>query len=178
MDLDQAFQLERSGSGYTVRYAIADVPSFVAPGGAVDAAARARGETLYAADGTIPLHPPILSEDHASLLPDVDRPALVWTFALDSAGSVTGTRLERALIRSRAKLDYVTVQADLDAGRDCPAALLPEIGRLRLEQEAARGRREPEPAGRGGRAPRRRHVRDRAPQLRCPSRTGTRSSRS
>lgn len=139
MDLDQAFQLERSGSGYTVRYAIADVPSFVAPGGALDAAARLRGETLYAADGTIPLHPPILSEDHASLLPDQDRPALVWTFALDAEGSVSDTRLERALIRSRAKLDYVSVQADLDAGRDSPAALLPEIGRLRLAQEAQRG---------------------------------------
>ncbi|GAA4484783.1 RNB domain-containing ribonuclease [Microbacterium panaciterrae] len=139
MDLDQAFQLERSGSGYTVRYAIADVPSFVAAGGALDAAARARGETLYAADGTIPLHPRILSEDHASLLPDQDRPALVWTFALDAAGSVTGTRLERALIRSRAKLDYVTTQADLDAGRDSPATLLPEFGRLRVEQEAQRG---------------------------------------
>ena len=139
LDLDQAFQLERTGSGYTVRYAIADVPSFVAPGGALDAAARARGETLYAADGTIPLHPPVLSEDRASLLPDQDRPALVWTFTLDADGSATGTRLERALIRSRAKLDYASVQADLDAGRDSPAALLPEIGRLRLEQEAQRG---------------------------------------
>lgn len=139
MDLDQAFHLERTGSGYTIRYAIADVPSFVIPGGALDDAARARGETLYAADGTIPLHPRALSEDRASLLPDVDRPALVWTFALDADGATTGTRLERALIRSRAKLDYVAVQADLDAGRDGPAALLPEIGRLRLAQEAARG---------------------------------------
>lgn len=139
MDLDQAFQLERCGSGYTVRYAIADVGSFMTPGAALDAAARARGETLYAADGTIPLHPRVLSEDHASLLPGVDRPALVWTFALDSSGSVTDTRLERALIRSRAKLDYVSTQADLDAGRDTPAALLPEIGRLRLELEAQRG---------------------------------------
>jgi len=139
MDLDQAFQIERTGSGYTVRYAIADVPSFVTPGGALDEAARARGETLYAADGTIPLHPPVLSEDRASLLPDQDRPALVWTFALDATGAVTGTRLERALIRSRAKLDYVTTQADLDAGRETPAALLPEVGRLRLEQEAQRG---------------------------------------
>ncbi|MBS1905945.1 MAG: RNB domain-containing ribonuclease [Actinobacteria bacterium] len=139
MDLDQAFQLERSGSGYVVRYAIADVPSFVTPGGALDLAARQRGETLYAADGTIPLHPPVLSEDRASLLPDQERPALVWTFALDATGSVTDTRLERALIRSRAKLDYVGAQADLDTGRDSPAALLPEIGRLRLEQEAQRG---------------------------------------
>lgn len=138
-DLDQAFHLEREGSGYTVRYAIADVPGFVAPGGAVDAEARRRGQTIYAADGKIPLHPQVLSEDRASLLADVDRPALVWTFALDSAGVVTQFRLERALIRSRAQLDYVTTQAALDRGEDGPASLLPEIGALRIELEKLRG---------------------------------------
>lgn len=139
MDLDQAFHLERHASGFTVRYAIADVPSFVEPGGAVDAEARRRGQTLYAADGTIPLHPKVLSEDRASLLPDVDRPALVWTFDLDAAGVVSAFRLERALIRSRAKLDYVTTQAALDRGEEGPASLLPVIGALRVEQEKQRG---------------------------------------
>ncbi|WP_336500564.1 RNB domain-containing ribonuclease [Microbacterium paraoxydans] len=138
-DLDQAFNLERDGDGYRVRYAIADVPGFVVPGGAVDAEARRRGQTLYAADGTIPLHPPVLSEDRVSLLPDVDRPALVWTFALDAAGSVTDFRLERALIRSRAQLDYASTQEALDRGDGGLAALLPEIGALRLEQERRRG---------------------------------------
>lgn len=138
-DLDQAFHLERAGTGYTVRYAIADVPGFVVPGGAVDDEARRRGQTLYAADGTIPLHPRVLSEDRASLLADVDRPALVWTFGLDSAGIVSDFRLQRALIRSRAQLDYATTQDALDRGEDGPAALLPEIGALRLEQERLRG---------------------------------------
>lgn len=138
-DLDQAFHLEQNGSGYTVRYAIADVPGFVTAGGAVDAEARRRGQTLYAADGRIPLHPAVLSEDRASLLADVDRPALVWTFALDARGVVTDFRLERALIRSRAQLDYVTTQASLDRGEDGPASLLPEIGALRIEQERLRG---------------------------------------
>ncbi|MDQ0725785.1 RNB domain-containing ribonuclease [Microbacterium sp. W4I20] len=138
-DLDQAFHLERAGSGYAVRYAIADVPAFVTPGGAVDTEARRRGQTLYAADGRIPLHPPVLSEDRASLLPDVDRPALVWTFALDVEGVVTDFRLERALIRSRAQLDYVSTQQALDRYEDGPAGLLPEIGALRLEQERLRG---------------------------------------
>lgn len=138
-DLDQAFHLERADSGYTVRYAIADVPAFVTPGGAVDAEARRRGQTIYAADGSIPLHPPVLSEDRASLLPDVDRPALVWTFTLDADGAVQRFRLERALIRSRAQLDYVATQSALDRGEDGPAALLPEIGALRLAQEQARG---------------------------------------
>lgn len=138
-DLDQAFHLARTASGFEVRYAIADVPAFVVPGGAVDAAARERGQTLYAADGRIPLHPPVLSEDRASLLPGVDRPALVWTFALTSSGDVAGFRLERALIRSHAQLDYESTQKALDAGEDSPATLLREIGELRIAKERERG---------------------------------------
>lgn len=138
-DLDQAFHLERAGSGYQVRYAIADVPGFVTPGGAVDAQARLRGQTLYLADGSIPLHPRVLSEDRASLLPDAERPALVWTFTLDADGSKTDFRLERALIRSRAQLDYVSAQASVERGADDHLALLREIGRLRQAGEARRG---------------------------------------
>ncbi|MGO2744974.1 RNB domain-containing ribonuclease [Microbacterium sp.] len=138
-DLDQAFHLSRDASGFVVRYAIADVPAFVTPGGAVDAAARERGQTLYAADGRIPLHPPVLSEDHASLLPDVDRPALVWTFDLTADGTVAKFRLERTLIRSRVQLDYVTTQQALDRGEDSPASLLRDIGELRIAKEQERG---------------------------------------
>ena len=138
-DLDQAFHLARVGDGFEVRYAIADVPAFVSPGGAVDAAARERGQTLYAADGRVPLHPPVLSEDRASLLPDVDRPALVWTFALSHSGEVDDFRLERALIRSRAQLDYESTQKALDAEEGSPASLLPVIGALRVAKERERG---------------------------------------
>jgi len=138
-DLDQAMHLAKRGSGFEVRYAIADVPGFVTPGGAVDAAARQRGQTLYAADGSIPLHPRILSEDHASLLAEKDRPALVWTFELDDAGIVSEFRLERALIRSRAQLDYVEAQKTLDLGENSALELLPIIGRLRQDLEAQRG---------------------------------------
>lgn len=139
-DLDQALQIERAGKGYTVRYAIADVPAFVAAGGAVDGEARRRGQTLYAPDHRIPLHPQRLSEDAASLLPGRDRPAFVWTLRLDSAGAVTETTLERALVHSRAQLDYDSVQRELDAGTSTePMRLLLEVGALRREQEAARG---------------------------------------
>ena len=138
-DLDQAFHLARTGTGFEVRYAIADVPSFVTAGGALDAAARERGQTLYAADGSIPLHPRVLSEDRASLLPGVERPALVWTFALAADGAVSDFRLERALIRSREQLEYASLQRALDAGEDSPATLLREIGELRIAQERARG---------------------------------------
>ncbi|WP_448809507.1 RNB domain-containing ribonuclease [Agromyces bauzanensis] len=139
MDLDQALHLEQRAGGYVVHYAIADVPGFVHPGGAVDLEARERGQTVYAADGRIPLHPPVLGEDRASLLPGVDRSAYLWSFELDDAGAVTDARLERALVRSREQLSYSEAQERIDANGGDPLDLLREIGLARIEQERARG---------------------------------------
>ena len=138
-DLDQALHLERTGDGFRVWYAIADVAAFVTPGGALDSELAARGVTLYAPDRRVPLHPPVLGEDAASLLPDVDRPALLWQLDLDTRGELVGTSVQRALVRSRQRLDYAGVQAALDAGSGGPVLeLLREIGTLR--QERARDR--------------------------------------
>ncbi|WP_127820552.1 RNB domain-containing ribonuclease, partial [Microbacterium sp. CPCC 204701] len=100
-DLDQALHLSATSDGFTVRYAIADVPFFVTPGGPLDAQTRRRGQTLYAPDGRVPLHPPVISEDAGSLLPDRVRRAFVWQFALDADGTLLDTTLTRALVRSR-----------------------------------------------------------------------------
>lgn len=140
MDLDQAMHLQRSGAGYRVRYAIADVPAFVRPGGAIDAEARRRAETIYLPDGSEPLHPRRLSEGAASLLPRQTRPAFVWDLTLDSAGLVTAASVGRAMVRSVARLDYAQVQATVDDRTADPMLLLlKEVGELRIEQEAARG---------------------------------------
>jgi len=140
MDLDQALHIEREGDGYVVHYAIADVAAFVAPGDAVDEEAHRRGETLYGADSTVPLHPKVLSEGAASLLPDQERPALLWTIHVDEAGEGTDVHVERARVRSRARLDYQGVQAQVDAGTADPViGLLREVGQKRLAREAARG---------------------------------------
>ncbi|VXB31951.1 RNB domain-containing ribonuclease [Nocardioides sp. AX2bis] len=142
-DLDQAVHLERDPqdpSGYVVRYAIADVAAFVAAGDPVDVEAHRRGETLYGADSKVPLHPPVLSEDAASLLPDQVRPALLWTIRVDATGEGTDVAVERALVRSRRQLTYDEVQAAVDDGTaDEPLRLLREVGELRLAREAARG---------------------------------------
>ncbi|MFJ1592653.1 RNB domain-containing ribonuclease [Kitasatospora albolonga] len=141
-DLDQAMHLERrrDGRGYRVHYAIADVAAFVRPGGALDAEAHRRVTTLYFPDDRVPLHPTVLSEGAASLLPGEVRPAALWRIDLDSDGRATATDVRRALVRSRAKLDYAGVQRRIDARTaEEPLALLREIGRLREEQELARG---------------------------------------
>lgn len=140
MDLDQALYIERAGDGYTVYYAIADVAAFVQPGDPIDVEARKRGETLYAPDKRTPLHPPELSEGAASLLPDEVRPALLWTIAVDATGEGTDVTCKRALVKSRAKLNYAGVQRDLDAGTASESLqLLREVGKLREQRELERG---------------------------------------
>lgn len=140
LDLDQAFHLSRTPSGYLIRYAIADVAAFVAPGGAIDAEAHARGETLYAPTSRTALHPPLLSEGAASLLPGEGRPALIWELGLDRQGATRDITVTRGLIRSRAKLSYSGAQQQLDAGTGGEQLeLLREIGTLRQRLEAARG---------------------------------------
>ncbi|WP_101388101.1 RNB domain-containing ribonuclease [Streptomyces sp. TLI_146] len=140
MDLDQAMHLAKRGPGYRVHYAIADVAAFVTPGGPVDTEAHRRVNTLYFPDERVPLHPPVLSEDAASLLPGRVRPAVVWTIDLDADGATTATHVERALVRSRARLDYEGAQRQIDDGTAEPAlALLRDIGRLREQREVARG---------------------------------------
>lgn len=138
-DLDQAVHLEPSGPGIRVRYAIADVTAFVTPGGALDAESQRRAMTLYSPDVHTPLYPIALSEDAASLLPGRDRPAVLWTMDVDAQGEPVRVDIRRTVIRSRARLDYPSVQADADTGRLHPSiALLPQFGTLRLQ--AARRR--------------------------------------
>ncbi|MCT1462795.1 RNB domain-containing ribonuclease [Corynebacterium sanguinis] len=140
MDLDQAVCIERSASGYTVHYAIADVAAFVeGTDNPVREESLKRGQTIYLPDEPARLHPPELSEGSASLLPDVDRPAVLWTFQLDSRGEVTDTFVERALVRSRARFDYDEVQEGMDRGVvHASISLLAEVGTLRQESSLRR----------------------------------------
>lgn len=132
-DLDQAFAIEPSGSDMLLHYAIADVGWFVADGGAMDSEAWLRGTTQYLPDGKVPLYPTMLSDGVASLLPEGDRPAIVFTVRIDPAGQGRLDGVERARIRSRAKLAYETVRPDqLPAGFD-------ELSRRVEAAEKARG---------------------------------------
>ncbi|WP_285647512.1 RNB domain-containing ribonuclease [Lentzea sp. NBRC 102530] len=139
-DLDQALCVTREGDGFTVHYAIADLGLFVSPGGALDTEVRRRGQTLYLPDGNVPLHPTVLSEGAASLLPDVTRPAVLWTFTCDAQGLPVDVQVRRALVRSRAQFDYASVQASFDAGTPHPSvAALAAFGPLRRAYAVARG---------------------------------------
>lgn len=108
-DLDQAFWIEEVGVDLLLHYALADVGWFVPEGGALEAEAWRRGVTLYLPDGKARLYPPALSESAASLLPDGPRPAVVVTVRCAPDGVVKLQGAVRALVHSRAKLAYETV---------------------------------------------------------------------
>lgn len=106
-DHDDALYAHRDPDGGVQAFiAIADVSAFVRERGALDREAQRRGTSLYFPSRVVPMLPPILSCDAASLLPDVDRAAVVLEVQFDASLAVTSSRLVIALIRSRAKLTY------------------------------------------------------------------------
>jgi exoribonuclease R len=111
-----------------LHYAIADVGFFVSHGDALDEEAWTRGVTVYMPDERARLYPAILSEGAASLLPDGPRPAVVFIVAVDDSGAARLEGVERALVRSHAKLAYETVR---------PADLPPELHELARRVDAA-----------------------------------------
>lgn len=149
-DHDDALFAHRGREGAVRAFvAIADVSAFVRDGGALDLEARRRGTSLYFPSRVVPMLPPVLSSDAASLLPGVDRAAVVLEIRFDAALTVTGSRLVPALIRSRAKLTYEDAAEVLEArgagGRSEARAhaealvVLDELAQRLREQRRARG---------------------------------------
>jgi VacB/RNase II family 3'-5' exoribonuclease len=133
-DLDQAFAIEQlvGTTNLRLHYAIADVGAFVARGSALEAAAWQRGQTMYLPDGRVPQYPESICEDAASLLPNGPRPAIVLAVDVDTAGDATLHSIQRAVIRSRAKLAYETTElSDVE--------LLDEFSKRIFAAEIARG---------------------------------------
>ena len=142
-DLDQAFafSLEPGPDGgkdliranIVLHYAIADIGAFAPLGGVIETEAWKRGTTVYAPDGSVPVYPRSLSQDRASLLPEGPRPCILLEVVVAPDGTPVLRNIERATIRSRAKLAYeTTTKADL-----APEAV--ELARRVTEAEDRRG---------------------------------------
>ena len=141
-DLDQAVHLERSGAGYRLRYAIADVGAFVRPGRRPRrGGAAARRDAVRAGPAGARCTRRCSGEDAASLLAGQVRPAVVWDLR-----ARRGRRADRASTSAAAwcarwrSCRTTGVQAQYDAGTaDELLLLLREVGRLRQERAAERG---------------------------------------
>ena len=131
-DFDDAVWAEQmENGGHRIIVAIADVAHYLKEGGALDHAARERGNSTYFADRVVPMLPEKLSNDLCSLRPAEDRPVLGVEMEIDAEGRLRGHRFYRAVIHSHARLTYVQVQNSLDGKPDgAPEGLLPALRNL------------------------------------------------
>jgi exoribonuclease-2 len=141
-DLDQVEVSERLPDGsIRVRIGIADVDVFIPKGSPIDRHAATNTTSLYAGVATFPMLPDELSSDVTSLLPDVDRLAVVTDMTIAPDGAITASDVYRARLRNHAKLVYEDVGAWLDRRGEPPPEVVknPELGdQLLMQEEAAR----------------------------------------
>lgn len=108
----------RNDGGFDLWVAIADVAHYVTPGSALDREARRRGNSTYFPDRVVPMLPDRLSGDLCSLHENVPRAVLAVRMKIDRFGNSISHRFTRAMIRSRASLEYGQVQAARDGRPD------------------------------------------------------------
>jgi ribonuclease R len=115
-----------NAGGWRITVAIADVAHYVRPGGALDRAARERGNSVYFPDRVVPMLPEELSNDLCSLRPRADRACFAAHMRIDAEGDLLDYRFERGLMRSVARLVYEQVQRAKDGFVDDVTAPLRE----------------------------------------------------
>ncbi|HKQ29965.1 MAG TPA: ribonuclease R, partial [Burkholderiales bacterium] len=108
-DFDDAVYAERSGKGFKLLVAIADVSAYVQVGTALDQEGYARGNSVYFPRRVIPMLPEELSNGLCSLNPDVDRLCMVCEMQVEANGKIGKHRFYEAVMRSQARLTYTKV---------------------------------------------------------------------
>ena len=140
-DFDDAVYAEAGGGGWRLVVAIADVAHYIAPGSALDAAARERGTSVYFPEQVIPMLPEALSNGICSLRPDEDRLALVCDMQVSRKGRVARYEFQEAVIRSQARLTYAEVESFRGDGQAPTGGVAKSLNALFCAYEALRGAR-------------------------------------
>ena len=119
-DHDDAIWVERDRDGFKLIVAIADVSHYVIEGSAMDREALTRGVSVYLPDRAIPMLPPELSTNLASLVPNRDRLCMAVEMHIDEKAHVTSHRIFEAVMRSHGKLTYEGVARALGLTKHGP----------------------------------------------------------
>ncbi len=99
-DLDDAISLKVTEDGWELGVHIADVSHYVKEGSELDREAMARGTSVYFTDKVVPMLPKSLSNGACSLNSGEDKYAMSAIITLDKNAKLTGTKIEKSVIRS------------------------------------------------------------------------------
>ena len=143
-DFDDAVYCEKRRGGWRLWVAIADVSHYVRPGSALDEEAANRGNSVYFPERVVPMLPEALSNGLCSLVPAVDRLAMVCEMELSRVGNLTRYHFYEAVIHSHARLTYTQVGEVLETGRhpDVDKRRVPDLTRLHSLYKVLRAARE------------------------------------
>jgi VacB/RNase II family 3'-5' exoribonuclease len=140
-DLDQIEVAERLPNGdVKVMIGVADVDAFVPKDSPIDQHAERETASVYTGVAIFPMLPNALSTGASSLLPDVDRPAVVTEFVVNAGGALNASNVYRAIVRNKAQLTYNAVGAWLDGTAPAPpkvAASSDLQSQLKLQDQVA-----------------------------------------
>lgn len=118
-DMDDAVSLAVLPTGsYQLGVHIADVGYYVREGSALDKEALRRGTSVYLPGRVIPMLPQRLSNHICSLNPGEDRLTFSCVMKIDADGTVEGYELFPSVIRSRARMTYISVHRILGGDRE------------------------------------------------------------
>jgi ribonuclease R len=112
-DFDDAVYCEKSGNGWRLLVAIADVAHYVQIGTALDGEAIKRATSVYFPDRVVPMLPEVLSNGLCSLNPKVDRLCMVCEMRVAADGTVARAKFFEGVMRSKSRLTYVEVSGFL-----------------------------------------------------------------
>ena len=124
--------LEGRKKGWRLLVAIADVSHYVGVGTALDRDAFERSTSVYFPRRVIPMLPEKISNGLCSLMPQVDRLAVVCDMVVSLEGEVTAYQFYDAVIHSAARLTYNEVWSMLSAPEAPTAAALAPHKRAQL----------------------------------------------
>ncbi len=112
-DYDDAVSVRKTSYGYELDVHIADVTEYVRAKSELDKSALERGTSVYFPETVIPMLPQSLCNDKCSLLPNEDRLTLSCAMKFDKNGNMTGSKIYKSVIRSKARLTYTAVFEEL-----------------------------------------------------------------
>jgi len=115
-DFDDAVFARKQKKDWRLIVAIAEVSSYVTPGGPLDTEAINRSTSVYFPGRVIPMLPEALSNGLCSLKPGVDRLCLACEMTVGNDGTVQRSRFVAAVMKSSARLTYQQVAEYYESG--------------------------------------------------------------
>jgi exoribonuclease-2 len=137
-DVDDALSLDYEGDTAILGIHITDVARFVEHGSPLDLAVRERATSIYMPDAIIPMIPPVLSEEAASLAAGEVRPAVSVIVKIGSDLRVKDYEIVRTLIRVKERVAYEEADERIGDPQSKEARMY-EIAAALREQRIAAG---------------------------------------